>query len=43
MDEYESLSHSKLECKYRIVLIPKCRKKVLYGNHVPAHSFPDLE
>ena len=32
MDEYESLSHSKWECKYHIVFIPKCRRKVLYGN-----------
>ncbi len=30
-DEYESLSHSKWECKYHIVFIPKCRRKVLYG------------
>jgi putative transposase len=29
MDEYESLSHSKWECKYHIVFIPKCRRKVL--------------
>ena len=28
---YESLSHSKWECKYHIVFIPKCRRKVLYG------------
>ena len=33
MDEFDSLSNSKLECKYRIVFIPKCRRKVLYGNH----------
>ena len=32
MDENESLSHSKWECKYHIVFIPKCRRKVLYGN-----------
>ena len=32
MDEYESLSHTKWECKYHVVFIPKCRKKVLYGN-----------
>jgi putative transposase len=32
MDEYESLSHSKWECKYHVVFIPKCRPKVLYGN-----------
>ncbi|MCB1620330.1 MAG: IS200/IS605 family transposase, partial [Thiothrix sp.] len=31
MDEYESLSHSKWECKYHVVFIPKCRRKVLYG------------
>ena len=28
---YESLSHSKWDCKYHIVFIPKGRKKVLYG------------
>jgi hypothetical protein len=32
MDEYESLSHSKPECKYHVVFIPKCRRKVLYGS-----------
>ena len=31
MDEMESLSHSKWECKYHVVFIPKCRRKVLYG------------
>jgi len=31
MDEFESLSHSKWECKYHVVFIPKCRRKVLYG------------
>ena len=31
MDEYESLSHSKWECKYHVVFIPKYRRKVLYG------------
>ena len=30
MDEYESLSHTKCECKYHVVLIPKCRRKTLY-------------
>jgi len=30
MDEYESLSHSKWECKYQVVFIPKGRRKVLY-------------
>ena len=28
---YESLSHSKWDCKYHVVFIPKRRKKVLYG------------
>ncbi len=32
MDEFESLSHSKWECKYHVVFIPKCRRKVLYGS-----------
>src|SRR5437660_5307792 len=31
MDEYESLSHTKWECKYHVVFIPKCRRKSLYG------------
>ena len=30
MDNYESLSHTKWECKYHIVFIPKCRRKVIY-------------
>jgi putative transposase len=31
MDDFDSLSHSKWECKYHVVFIPKCRCKVLYG------------
>ena len=31
MDEYESLSHTKWECKYHVTFIPKFRRKVLYG------------
>jgi putative transposase len=31
MDKLESLSHTKWECKYHIVFIPKGRRKVLYG------------
>jgi REP element-mobilizing transposase RayT len=31
MDEDESLSHSKWECKYHIVFIPKGRRRALYG------------
>jgi len=30
MDEYESLSHSRWECKYHVVFIPKYRRKKLY-------------
>ena len=30
MDEYESLSHTKWECKYHVVFIPKYRRKALY-------------
>ena len=30
MDDYESLSHSKWECKYHVIFIPKCRRKTLY-------------
>jgi putative transposase len=31
MNEYQTLSHTKWECKYHVVFIPKCRRKVLYG------------
>ena len=31
MDEFESLSHSRWECKYHVVFIPKCRRKALYA------------
>jgi hypothetical protein len=37
MDEFESLSHTKWECKYQVVFIPKFRRRVLYGqlrNHL---------
>ncbi len=30
MDDGESLSHSRWECKYHVVFIPKCRRKALY-------------
>ena len=29
---YESLTHSKWDCKYHIVFIPKGRRKALYGS-----------
>jgi REP-associated tyrosine transposase len=28
---FESLSHSKYDCKYHVVFVPKGRKKILYG------------
>jgi putative transposase len=31
MDDTKSLCHSKWECKYHVVWIPKSRRKVLYG------------
>ncbi|MCA2966869.1 MAG: IS200/IS605 family transposase [Acidobacteriaceae bacterium] len=31
MDENERLSHTKWDCKDHVVFIPKCRRKVLYG------------
>ena len=31
MNNYESLKHTKWECKYHLVFIPKYRKKALYG------------
>ena len=31
MDEFESLSHTRWDCKYHVVFIPKCRRKALYG------------
>ena len=31
MERYDSLNHTKWECKFHVVWIPKCRKKVLYG------------
>ncbi len=31
MSNYKSLSHTKWECKYHVVFIPKYRKKAIYG------------
>jgi putative transposase len=30
MDEYESLNHTKWECKFHVVFIQKCRRKTIY-------------
>ena len=34
MSDIKSLAHSVWECKYHIIWIPKCRKKILYGQVV---------
>jgi len=31
MHEWQSLAHVRRECKYHVVIIPKYRRKVLYG------------
>ena len=31
MKSYESLNHTKWECKYHVVFIPKYRRQALYG------------
>jgi putative transposase len=31
MDDYQSLNHTKWECKYHVVFIPKCRRRTLYA------------
>ena len=31
MDKIESLNHTKWDCKYHVVFIPKFRRKMLYG------------
>jgi putative transposase len=30
MDKFESPNHTKWECRYHAVFIPKCRRKTLY-------------
>jgi putative transposase len=30
MDEYESLGHTKWECNYHVLFIPRCRRKTPY-------------
>jgi hypothetical protein len=31
MERLNTASHTQWECKYHVVFIPKCRRKVLYG------------
>jgi putative transposase len=35
MDDVESLNHTKWECKYHVIFIPKYRKKVILGKIRP--------
>ena len=43
MDEMESLSHPKWECKYHVVFIQKCRRKTLYGElRAPRRGIPQV-
>jgi putative transposase len=35
MDEHQGLNHSKWDCKYHVVFIPKCRRKTLYAGLRP--------
>ena len=38
MTDYRSLNHTKWECKYHVVFIPKYRKKRIYEGHLmPDH------
>lgn len=30
-DQYQNLSHTKWQCKYHVIFIPKCRRKRLFG------------
>ena len=32
LDVYQSLAHSKWDCKYQVVFVPKRRRKVIFGN-----------
>lgn len=31
MDDYKNLAHSRYDCKYHVVFVPKCRRKSLFG------------
>jgi len=44
MDDVGSLSHSKWECKYDVVFIPKCRRKTMHKELRPhlAEAFRSL-
>ncbi len=39
MDDYQSLLHTRWECKYHVVFISKCRRKTIYGqSHKELHE-----
>jgi REP element-mobilizing transposase RayT len=40
MDEYQSLSHTKWDCKYHVVFIPKRRRKTIYAQ--PRQHFGEV-
>lgn len=44
MIDYRSLNHTRWECKYHVVFIPKCRRKVLFGKvrHTLGSIFHEL-
>ncbi len=31
-ESFQSLSHSRWDCKYQVVFVPKRRRKVMFGN-----------
>ena len=35
MDEHQSLSHTKWDCKYHVIFIPKCLRRTIYGELRP--------
>ena len=38
MKDYQSLSHTKWDCKYHVVFIPKRRKKRIFGGYLKGKS-----
>jgi len=44
MRDYESLAHTRWDCKYHVVFIPKNRRKVIYGDlrHCLGEIFHEL-
>jgi hypothetical protein len=40
-DVYQSLAHSKWDCKYHVVFVPKRRRKAIFG-HDPWSTGPNF-